>query len=228
VGERRTAESGALSAGRTTVRSMRAYKFLDADGCAPFTAFPWTPGEWVVSSGAAACRMGVHGCGPADLAHWLAASLWEVELDGEIVQTRHKVVGSRGRLVREVDGYRTAVRELAEVGAWRCRDRAVAALRTEGSAALVDRFAAAATLDELAVVGADVNESTFAGGAAALAADAAHFARHGLPAQAPFVAACSAGHVAGGPDGDQADYDEGYGAERAFQSAWLTERLALE
>jgi hypothetical protein len=33
--------------------------------------------------------------------------------------------------------------------------------------------------------------------------------------------------VAAGPDGDQAAYDEGYAAERAFQSVWLTERLEL-
>jgi hypothetical protein len=207
---------------------MRAYKFLDADGLAPFTAFRWTPGVWVEASGAEPCRAGVHACAPADLSHWLAASLWEVELDGEIVETRHKIVGARGRLVREVDRYGAAVRELAEAGAWRCRDRAVDALRTEGDAESAHRFAAASTLDDLAALGADVDESTFDGGAAALAADAGHFALHGLPAQAPFVAACSAGHLAAGPDGDQAAYDEGYAAERAFQSAWLTERLELE
>jgi hypothetical protein len=169
----------------------------------------------------------VHACAPADLSHWLAASLWEVELDGEVMETRHKVVGPRGRLVRRIGGYDGAVRELAEVGAWRCRDRAVAVLRAEGSADMADRFDAASTLDELAALGADADESIFAGGAAALAADAAHFALHGLPAQAPFVAACSAGHVAAGPDGDQAAYDEGYAAERALQSAWLAERLQL-
>lgn len=207
---------------------MRAYKFLDEDGLGPFTAFPWPSGEWVESAGPEPCRAGVHGCTPADLSHWLAASLWEVELDGDIVPTRHKVVGTRGRLVREVEGYGPAVRELAEVGAWRCRDRAVGALRSQGSADVAGRFGAASTLDELAALGAAADESTFAGAAAALAADAAHFALHGLPAQAPFVAACSAGHVAGGRDGDQATYDEGYAAERAFQSAWLSERLALE
>jgi hypothetical protein len=206
---------------------VRAYKFLDAEGRAPFTAVRWTPGDWVEASGAKPCRVGVHGCLPADLSHWLAASLWEVELDGEIVETRHKVVGTRGRLLHEVDGYSAAVRGLAEVGAWRCRDRAVAALRAKHSADLADRFAVVSTLDELAMLGADADESTFAGGAAALAADAAHFALHGLPAQSPFVAACSAGHVAGGPDGDQAVYDEGYAAERVFQSGWLTDRLAL-
>src|SRR5918995_1212748 len=117
---------------------MRAYKFLDAEGLAPFTAFRWTPGEWVESPSAVPCRMGVHGCTPADLSHWLAASLWEIELDGDIVPTRHKVVASRGRLVREVDGYGAAVRQLAEVGAWRCRQRAVAAVRGEGRSELGD------------------------------------------------------------------------------------------
>jgi hypothetical protein len=73
----------------------------------------------------------------------------------------------------------------------------------------------------------DVDDSSFERTAAALAVDAAHFALHGIPAQAPFVAACSAGHVAAGPDGDRARYDEGYAEERAFQSAWLAGRLSL-
>jgi hypothetical protein len=207
---------------------MRAYKFLDEDGLAPFTAFPWTPGEWVEAAGPAPCRAGVHGCTPGDLSHWLAASLWEVELDGDIVWTRHKVVGSRGRLVREVEGYGGAVRELAKVGAWRCRGRAVAALRNQGGLEAAGRFEAASTLDELAALGETGDDSSFAGVAAALAVDAAHFTLHGLPAQAPFVAACSAGHMTGGHDGDQAAYDEGYASERTFQSAWLTDRLGLE
>lgn len=206
---------------------MRAYKFLDADGLAPFTAVAWTLGDWVEASGVEPCRAGVHACAPGDLSHWLAASLWEVELDGEIVETRHKVVGSRGRLVRRIDGYATVVHELGEVSAWRCRDRAVAVLETEAGADLVDRFSGASTLDELAALGEVADESTFAGGAAALAVDAAHFALYGLPAQAPFVAACSAGHVAGGPDGERAAYDQGYATERVFQSAWLSERLTL-
>ena len=169
------------------------------------------------------CREGVHGCRAPDVAYWLADALWEVELDGDVVDTRHKVVGSRGRLVRAFEDYPAAVRELAEVGAWRSRDRAVAALRAAGEDALADRFAAASTLAELAGLGGEADESTFAGRAAALAADAAHFAEHGLPAQSPFVTVCSAGHVAAGADGDQAAYDAGYAAERAFQSAWLAD-----
>lgn len=205
---------------------MLAYKFLDEDGCAPFTGTPWVAGEWVGSATVRVCRAGVHGCIAADLSHWLAASLWEVELGGEIVSSRHKVAGARGRLVRRIDEYAAAARELAEVGAWRCRDRAVGALRT-GEDDVAAGFAAASTLDDLLALGESVDDATFAHTSAALTVDAAHFARHGYPSQSPFVAACSAGHTAAGPDGGQRAYDEGYGAERAFQSAWLAERLGL-
>ncbi len=210
---------------------MRAYKFLDADGRAPFTATPWAPGEWVETASVHPCREGVHACRPSDVAHWLADAMWVIELGGPIVESRHKVVAARGRIVAAVDGYQAAARELAAVGAWRARDRAVTALRAAGADAVADRFAAATSMEELAscgdVVGVDVDESTFAGAAAGLAADAAHFALHGDRAQSPFVAACSAGHDAAGPDGDQTAYDTGYAAERVFQSAWLTERLNL-
>jgi hypothetical protein len=147
-----------------------------------------------------------------------------MELADPVVESHHKVVSGRGRLVRPVPGYREAVRALAEDGAWRTRDRAVAALRAAG--APTELVAGAATLAELAAVGPDVDD-TFAGRAVALAADAAHFAEHGFPSQSPFVAACSAGHAAAGPDGDQAAYDAGYAAERAHQSAWLADRLRL-
>jgi hypothetical protein len=206
---------------------MRAYKFLDAHGRAPFTGVPWVPGEWVETATVTMCREGVHGCTAADVSHWLAATMWEVELDGDIVESRHKVAASRGRLVRRVDDYEAAARELAEVGAWRCRDRAVTVLRAVGDHHLADRFAAVATLAELAALGEVSDESSFAGTAAALATDAAHFALHGDHSQSPFVAACSAGHVASGRGGDQAAYDSGYAAERAFQSAWLSDRLSL-
>jgi hypothetical protein len=202
---------------------VRAYKFLDAHGNGPFTGFAWAPGQWVEAGGAAPCDDGVHGCTVDDLSHWLSASLWEIELDGEIVSARHKVVGSRGRLVRRIDAYDDAVRELAVVGAWRCRDRAVGVLTGE----LRGRFAASSTLEDLLALGGDVDDTTYERTAGALAVDAAHFALHGNPAQSPFVAACSAGHISAGLEGDRARYDEGYAAERAFQSAWLAERLSL-
>jgi hypothetical protein len=206
---------------------MLAYKFLDSESRAPFTGTPWSSGEWVEAPGAVPCHEGVHACRASEVSYWLDAALWQVELDGEIVVTRHKVVGSRGRLVQLVEGYPAAVRELAAVGAWRSRDRAVTVLRSAGDDVLADRYDAASTLGEIAELGTDADESTLAGRAAALAADAAHFAEHGRPSQSPFVAACAAGHAAAGPDGDQATYDAGYDRERDFQSEWLTGRLGL-
>jgi hypothetical protein len=214
---------------------MRAYKFLDSDGRAPFTAHQWPTDGWVEATGADPCHDGVHACTVTDLSHWLHDALWEVELDGEVVATRRKVAARRGRLVRPVTGYRDAVRELAAVGAWRSRDRAVDALRATGDAAdaaLANRLEAVGELAELAALGAELDEATAARSAAALAADAAHFARHGEPTESPFVAACSAGHHASigheaDADGGRGAYDVGFAAERAFQSAWLAERLGL-
>ena len=90
---------------RSTFAAVRAYKFLDDAQRAPFTATPWALGEWVEATSAIVCHEGVHGCRAADVSYWLAATMWELELDGQIVDTRHKVVGSRGRLLGPVAGY---------------------------------------------------------------------------------------------------------------------------
>jgi hypothetical protein len=204
-----------------------AFKFLDTEGRAPFTGALWRPGDWVESSAVQPCHEGVHACRAEDVAIWIAPSMWHVELDGEIVETRHKIVAQRGRLVAPVDGYDGAMHELREISAWRCRERAVGALRSAGETALADVFDAAASLDDLVALGAACDDGTYGGRLGALAADAARFAIGGLHAQGPFVAACSAGHAAAGPAGDQDAFDAAYQDERDFQSAWLTRRLAL-
>jgi hypothetical protein len=211
---------------------VRAYKFFDAQGRSPYTGVSWpSPGAWVEAASVRQCRDGVHGCRPADLSWWLAAQLWEIELDGDIVEARHKVVARRGRLVRRVDEYAAAVRALGELSSWRCRDLAVPALRRAGHGALADQFAACTTIDALAALRRTsfeaVDQTSVAGPAATLAADAAFFVDRGEPAEAPFVACCAAGHAAAGTDGGRAEYDDAYAAERVFQSAWLAERLAL-
>jgi hypothetical protein len=211
---------------------MRAFKFLDAHGRSPFAGMAWTPDQWVEADTVVPCHAGIHACRPEHLAYWLNESLWEIDLDGSVVDSRHKIAAPRARLVRSVVGYRDAVRDLAEVGAWRSRDRAVVVLREAGHDDLAARYASCEELAALAALGEDAlataPESTFEGRAAGWAADAAHFALHGDASQSPFVACCSAGHVAAGPSGDQRAYDEGYAAERTFQSRWLTDRLALD
>jgi hypothetical protein len=206
---------------------VRAYKFLDAGGRAPFTLTPWLPGDWVEAAAAVPCREGVHACGPEHLSYWLAPSLWEVELEEPVVESSHKLTARRGRLIARVDAYPAAANQLGAVCAWRARDRAVEALQGAGAGGPASRFASASSLAELSSLLLETEDATFEGTAAALAADTAQFALSGPITEAPFTGACSAGHFAAGLGGAQADFDRGYAEERTFQSAWLVERLGL-
>ncbi len=86
---------------------MIAYKFLRADGSTAFSGFRWplpdgAPGAWVEAP-VDPCRSGVHACRSADLPFWVGESLYEIELDGELVTEATKIVAARGRLLRRVD-----------------------------------------------------------------------------------------------------------------------------
>jgi hypothetical protein len=94
---------------------MIAHKFLRADGTSAFTAFRWPlpedgPGPWVEAA-VEPCRSGLHACRPADLPYWAGARLYEIELDGEIVEERTKVIAPRGRLLRRIDAWDDGVRD---------------------------------------------------------------------------------------------------------------------
>jgi hypothetical protein len=83
-----------------------AYKFLRHDGTGVFTGFPWPlpgggPGEWVAAR-VDPCGSGIHACRLADLPLWAGRTLYEIELDGEIVEEASKVVAPRGRLLRRI------------------------------------------------------------------------------------------------------------------------------
>ena len=60
--------------------------------------------EWVEAP-VEPCRSGIHACRPGDLPMWVADELYEIELAGEIVHERTKVVAPRARLLRRVDAY---------------------------------------------------------------------------------------------------------------------------
>jgi hypothetical protein len=86
-----------------------AYKFLRQDGRSGFTGFRWPlpdgePGPWV-DARVDPCRSGIHACRMSDLPYWLGSALYEIELAGAVVEQRSKVVASRGRLVRRVEGW---------------------------------------------------------------------------------------------------------------------------
>ena len=95
---------------------MIAYKFLDQGGVAPFTGVPWpTPGSWLESDRVEICVSGVHACRTRDLPYWLRPELWEVELDGDVIEGERLVVARRGRLLRRIEEWTEQV--AAEFGA---------------------------------------------------------------------------------------------------------------
>jgi len=165
-----------------------AYKFLRDDGTSVFTGFDWPlpadgPGAWVEAP-LDPCRSGIHACRPADLPYWAGRVLYEVELDGELVEQSMKVLASRGRLIRRI----AAWDEQRDHYTRMCADRAHELVRTGGPAL--------ARWDE--VIEPSIPEG---------------------PALLGFVAARIAEELEGSPDA--------YRAERARQSGWLAERLAL-
>jgi hypothetical protein len=54
------------------------------------------------------CRNGLHACRIDQLSYWISDELWEVELDGEWIETRHALVARRARLVRRVEAWEGA------------------------------------------------------------------------------------------------------------------------
>jgi hypothetical protein len=82
------------------------FKVLRPGRVAPFSGLVWPePGAWVEADGLDPCRRGIHACRLRHLPHWLGPELWEIELDGELVQEGRKVAARRGRLVRRIEGW---------------------------------------------------------------------------------------------------------------------------
>jgi len=208
-----------------------AYKFLDGDGRGVFSGFQWTaepPGTWVETPAAAACREGIHGCRAGHLAWWINEDLWEIELDGDVTEAGRKVVGRRGRLSRHIGEWSGGVAaNFAAAVIFRARD---AALTFEPSGAELDALAACTDLNGLASAAraalAALEDGTPAHVAVGLVVDAAFFADQHI-CHAPFISACAAGHAAASPAGRRADWRVGFEAERAWQSAWIADRLGL-
>jgi len=88
-----------------------AYKFLRPGGSTIFSGFRWTlpgagePGPWVQAPLVEPCRSGIHACRVLDLPYWIAPELYEIELDGETVELEHKLVATRGRLLRRIEAW---------------------------------------------------------------------------------------------------------------------------
>ena len=238
---------------------MNAYKFLAAGAVGRFSDHAWPqptesgPGAWVDAGAPLTdCLHGVHAVRAADMLDWIDDELWEIELDGEIVEQDSMLVAARGRLVRRVEAWdEAAARDFADACAWRTRKHALSALRRIGLTEEAERLVAAAELTEMqAVAGqATVARESPAAELTALAADSVSLARGrrpeawradpatlgAAPAQTPggvaanlgFVVAHTAGREAVAEAGTEDAYGGGFAEERAWQLAWLTDRLAL-
>ena len=104
---------------------MIAYKFLAPGAIGPFSGFAWEAGTWVEADGEpTACRSGIHACRPDQLPYWLGEELWEIELDGAVVEAEHKLVAARGRLRERIHAWPSVAADLAADCVARCRDLA--------------------------------------------------------------------------------------------------------
>jgi hypothetical protein len=205
---------------------VRAYKFLRADRRAPFSGFVWPEDGWVETDGALdACRNGIHACLPEHLAYWLCPELWEVELDGDLLETELKVVAQRGRLVRRIDAWNDAARnDLGEECVRRTARYAALELRELGldnQAAVLESAGTGAELAEVAVRIADGVDDGNAADLAAYVGDAFDYSHAGNASGSAFIAAHAA--ELHSPVG----VDDPFAAERTGQGRWLAERLAL-
>ena len=90
---------------------MIAYKFLRSDGTGVFTGFRWPSQDEWVDAPVDPCRSGIHACRASDLPYWVAGSLYEVELGGDVLELRMKVVAPRARLVRHIPAWEEEVRD---------------------------------------------------------------------------------------------------------------------
>ena len=210
---------------------MTFYRFLAAGAMGPFSGRRWPtpiggPAAWVVAGDAIADGPdGSRVCGVAQLPYWIADELWRVEVDGALTESATDVTAPRVRLVERVVGWNgDAGRDWATTSVWRGRDALAARLAADGhldEAAQLHATMTLAPLSELATrqetaLANEINtELADQLGVLGEAADEAEHAWVATALQSSMVA------VAGWSPAGQL-------AERAWQAAWLAERLGLD
>jgi hypothetical protein len=215
---------------------MLAHAFL-ADGSVSYpSGFAWPrpaagkPGAWV-TAGVDAAPDVVRGCRSDQLPYWLDAELWEIELDGQIAEDGHALLGERGRLRARQHGWTDeAAWDFVEACAFRVRDRAAGLLESSGRAGEARELGDCADLPALEGCGSAIGRrgQDEASRLAGFAADVGTYARESAQgALAAGVSAYIAAHALAGGDKTAAGYDERFAAERAWQAAWLADRLGL-
>jgi hypothetical protein len=184
--------------------SRVACKFLVPEATAPFTRFRWpTSGAWVEASGRLEpCLRGIHGVEREHLARWLQPELWQIELDGEVLDAGTKVLAERGRLAARVQEWNAdTAREFMEHCVKRGRE-------------LASEHPGSELLEGFAEQAAGYLDGTFEPDDPFQAA-----------ATGSYVVARAVGAAASMEDADA--HEAGFDTERRRQSLWLAERLGL-
>ncbi len=205
---------------------MLAYAFLGRGAVEPLSGFVWPEhGGWVEAD--AAPTDALRGYQAADLPYWLDDELWTIELSGTLAERDHVLLAERARLVRRIDAWGDDLAwEFVTACARRVAARAAAALREDGhseAAAPLDEAADLGELEQAALAAAD--DTRPAGKLAGYTADVCYYARDAaLAARGACVAAKMTAYALAA---DARDPGTRLAAERAWQAAWLVERLAL-
>lgn len=208
---------------------MIAYKFLQAGRVAAFSGETWPEDDPVQATGPLVpCRNGVHGCRIEDLPYWLDEELWEIELEGEVVEDALKLLGRRGRLVRRIDAWDEETRRafarmcLGRVAHHAADELHDAGLEAEASAlAGAEEPAEIASAAKAAVAAASRAGAVNAERLSAYAEDAVDWEAALPPSGVAYVAA----HAA--DSRSRAGSADDFAAERSLQAQWLAERLGL-
>lgn len=94
---------------------MIAYKFLSDAGTGRFSEARWplptdaAPGAWLSAAlPLVPCVHGLHALRSHQLPFWLDQQLWELELDGQVIECTSMLVAERGRLLRRVERWNQA------------------------------------------------------------------------------------------------------------------------
>lgn len=205
------------------------WKFLLTGSRSPFTGFDWAAkeGGWVTSLAAGVCQAGIHACREADLPYWMSHELWRIELADPVSNADHKVVATRARLLQRVEPWtEQTAQELARACIARTGEHAADELRDAGLMEEADRLTgqppdavAGIARDLLPALGGSRLEpaATLCG----YLVDAVESLIHYPVATVAYIAAKAA---------DQRSFPLGvdlYAAERAWQAAWLRDRLHL-
>jgi hypothetical protein len=180
--------------------------------------------RWVAGRAARGLRAG-------DLPWWLDDELWSIEVEGERRPGERAVEVDRARLVARVEAWTPEVAaEFTAACAWRVRDVAVEALRSDGRPDDGARLAACPDLATREREGTEVGRVSVdaAGLLAGFAADVVLYARDGDgAARGAGVGAYIAAHALAGGDKNLSGYAAAFADEREWQVRWLTTRLKL-